>query len=295
MRQRTGSHRGPQRPVPSTRERSRSSCAPAGRVGREALRDHPSVPRPTRRGPRRSGRDWIDNPKTGEPIASGPFLVEGWPAGGSSSLVPNLGTGDASSPRRPPRLPLRARHRGPAAPPLGRTRSTSPGVSPPGFVAVIQQEGDLEIATSPGSNLDQIWIRMGPGGHPCAQATSWSVAPSPTRSTGLPSSDSSSRRSDPSQRVVQSAAVPRLRVAHDEPNWPRLSGAIRSRRVAGPLQAGCQRGSRRRSRCVTGRGSWSAFRDRGHYRRVPDSNARAAADNSCGRWASRPPTDKTRR
>ncbi len=109
--------------------------------------------------------DRIDNPTTGEPIASGPFLVEGWSRGRQLTLVPNRRYWG----RRPhvDRLVFRFGLASEDLLPSFRAHEIDLAWGlPPGFVAVVQQERDLEIATSAGSNLDQIWIRMGPGGHP---------------------------------------------------------------------------------------------------------------------------------
>ena len=67
--------------APSTRRRSGSSCAPASPVG--AACSERILPSHALSGkdPARLWTDGIDNPKTGAPIGSGPFLVERWERG----------------------------------------------------------------------------------------------------------------------------------------------------------------------------------------------------------------------
>jgi ABC-type transport system substrate-binding protein len=112
-------------------------------------------------------KDTIDNPKTGEPIGSGPFLVERWERGKQLTLVRN------------------ERYWGPHPAYLKRLVYRF-GVYVSGAdPAEVLRNGDLDIAWSgvgrqedfrpipgyrlrfwPGGNLEHFQLRIGPGGHP---------------------------------------------------------------------------------------------------------------------------------
>ncbi len=67
--------------APSTRRRSGSSCAPASPAGAASSGPSSRATLSRARTLRGVWTDGIDNPKTGAPIGSGPFLVERWERG----------------------------------------------------------------------------------------------------------------------------------------------------------------------------------------------------------------------
>lgn len=110
-------------------------------------------------------RDGIDNPRTGEPIGSGPFLVKSWARGNRLTLVrnPRYWGGRAHLDRLVFRFGLSGDSL--AAAFEGKTIDLAWGL-PPGDIPRLQQLRGLGLATTPGSSLDQFWIRIGAGGHP---------------------------------------------------------------------------------------------------------------------------------
>ena len=183
--------------------------------------------------------DRIDNPKTGEPIGSGPFVVERWLRGRQLTLVRNRrywGTGPYLD-RLVFRLGLRTEDL------VSSFRAQQIDLAwglPPAFVAVLQQERDLRVDTSPGSNLDQIWIRMGPGGHAALRnkLVRRALAHAIDRVALVRQLLASF---DPSQRVVDSVVFA-AQSRYYQPNWRSYRyEPSRARRLLS--QAGCRRGS----------------------------------------------------
>jgi peptide/nickel transport system substrate-binding protein len=115
-----------------------------------------------------SGR--IDNPKTGNPIGSGPFLVERWERGKELTLVRN------------------ERYRGPHAAhldrlvigfrdggdPLGQFRSGAVDVlyAIPTDLRPLRREKGLRVVAPPSSSWDQLTFNLGRAGHPALRKTS---------------------------------------------------------------------------------------------------------------------------
>jgi peptide/nickel transport system substrate-binding protein len=109
--------------------------------------------------------DRIENPRTGEPIASGPFLVERWQRGEQLVLRRNpnyWGPHDAYLDRLILRLGVDPGTM------LDGSRSGRPQIAwgfPPEFASEFRREPDLRVLSSPTTTKDFLWIRTGPGGH----------------------------------------------------------------------------------------------------------------------------------
>ena len=224
--------------------------------------------------------DRIDNPKTGAPIGSGPFLVERWERGKQLTFVRNPATG-------------------------GRTLRTSTGSSfrfrfGPGACVEAFRRGELDVAShfplecvaelrqvrASGSSRpaaagwDHFEIRVGPGGHP-ALATSSCGGRSPTGSTGARSS------SDLGEADRRSAATRQRRLPDQEPPLPAELERLplppgRARRLL--EQAGCRRGADGIYVCAGERLSLRSLRSAG---RPVRARAVELVRRSCARRASR--------
>ena len=108
--------------------------------------------------------DRIDNPKTGRPIGSGPFLVERWERGRQLTLVRNpryWGTHSAYLDR----LVLRFRVEGGDPVAWFRRGELDVAWAIPGLEALRREPG-LKVVAAPSSSWDHFAIRVGPGGHP---------------------------------------------------------------------------------------------------------------------------------
>jgi peptide/nickel transport system substrate-binding protein len=115
-------------------------------------------------------RDSIENPKTGAPIGSGPFLVERWERGKQITLRRN------------------SRYWGPRASYLDRIvlRFAVPGGAlvdglrsgefdaaanfPPSIFPAVKRESGFRTFAFPGSGWEHFEIRIGPGGHPALES-----------------------------------------------------------------------------------------------------------------------------
>lgn len=115
-------------------------------------------------------RKSIDNPKTGEPIGNGPFLVERWERGREFSLVRN------------------PRYWGPHTAYLDRVvfrsvRVDSPSMLRSGEVDLFlpesgpdaewleaRRQGVVKVRLSSGATWEHLAIRIGPGGHPALRS-----------------------------------------------------------------------------------------------------------------------------
>jgi ABC-type transport system substrate-binding protein len=110
--------------------------------------------------------DRIDNPKTGQPIGSGPFLVERWDRGKQITLRRNPRYW-GKHPAYLDRLVFRFRVDGNALAAGFRSREFDVAAGfPPGFVPALQRERGVQIRTFPSVNWDHFEIRIGAGGHP---------------------------------------------------------------------------------------------------------------------------------
>ena len=111
-------------------------------------------------------RDGIDNPKTGQPIGSGPFLIERWDRGKEITLRRNPRYW-GRHPAYLDRLVIRFQVDGGALVagfPAGEFDVAAGFV--PSFVPAVQREPGIGFRTFPGAAWDHFEIRMGPGGHP---------------------------------------------------------------------------------------------------------------------------------
>jgi peptide/nickel transport system substrate-binding protein len=111
--------------------------------------------------------DRIDNPKTGAPIGSGPFLVDRWERGTQLTLRRNpryWGPHTAYLDR----LVVRFQLQGTALREAFRSGELDAASHfPPGFVAELQQESALRVLSNQrAAGWDHFEIRIGAGGHP---------------------------------------------------------------------------------------------------------------------------------
>jgi peptide/nickel transport system substrate-binding protein len=110
--------------------------------------------------------DTIDDPRTGAPIGSGPFLVEDWERGRQLILKRNP---NYSGPHRArlERIVVRFGVDGNDLVDGFRRGAVDVAYSfPVGFLANLRREPGLRIAATPGAGWDHFEIRLGPGGHP---------------------------------------------------------------------------------------------------------------------------------
>ena len=109
--------------------------------------------------------DRIDNPKTGRPIGSGPFLVERWERGRQLTLVRNPRYWGAH-PAYLDRLVIRFRLE--SDDPIDWFRRDELDVAWAFFglsVPALRRESDLRVLAPPSPRYDHLAIRVGPGGH----------------------------------------------------------------------------------------------------------------------------------
>ncbi|HLG08306.1 MAG TPA: ABC transporter substrate-binding protein [Gaiellaceae bacterium] len=112
-------------------------------------------------------RDTIDNPKTGEPIGSGPFLVERFERGEQITLVRNpryWGPHTAYLDRVVVRLVPRGLAGVDAL--LQGEIDVLPTPLPEEAVTRLRRAPGIELRVYPGIAWEQLAIRVGPGGHP---------------------------------------------------------------------------------------------------------------------------------
>ena len=111
-------------------------------------------------------RDQIDNPKTGRPIGSGPFLVERLDRGRQIVLVrnPRYWGGHRS---RVDRLVIRFGVQAGDLPGLLRTGQVHVAYNfPTSLVSELRRDADLELVSGPSTSSERIDFRIGPGGNP---------------------------------------------------------------------------------------------------------------------------------
>jgi peptide/nickel transport system substrate-binding protein len=109
--------------------------------------------------------DRIDNPKTGRPIGSGPFLVGRWERGEQLTLLRNERYWESHTAYLQ-QLVFRFQV---SADPGDWFRRDELDVAfgfAPGVVPRLREDPDLRVLSSPGSTWDRFIIRVGSGGHP---------------------------------------------------------------------------------------------------------------------------------
>jgi peptide/nickel transport system substrate-binding protein len=114
-------------------------------------------------------RDRIDNPKTGRPIGSGPFLVERWDRGRQIVLVRNPRYWGAHR-SNVDRLVIRFGVQGGDL--AGLLRSDQVHVAynfPQSFVGELRRAADLEVVPGLSTSWEHIDFRIGPGANPLLQ------------------------------------------------------------------------------------------------------------------------------
>jgi peptide/nickel transport system substrate-binding protein len=117
--------------------------------------------------------DRIDNPKTGMPIGSGPFLVERWERGRQLTLVRNTRYWGAH-PAYLDRIVIRFRVGGDD--PLDWFRKGELDIAwhpflPNAAFPTLRRERGLKVLIEPGSGYEHFAMRMGPRGHPALRNT----------------------------------------------------------------------------------------------------------------------------
>jgi peptide/nickel transport system substrate-binding protein len=114
--------------------------------------------------------DGIDNPKTGAPIGSGPFLVQGWERGTQIVLRRNpryWGPSPANLDR------LVVRYRMTSLDPVEWLRSGEvdvAGTLPLAAVPALRREPGVRVVSGPTSSYEHFVIRRGAGGHPALRS-----------------------------------------------------------------------------------------------------------------------------
>lgn len=113
--------------------------------------------------------DRIDNPKTGRPIGSGPFLLESWDRGRRLTLVRNSrywGAHRAYLDRIVVRFRLEGEN------PVDWLRNGELDVAYaifPGGVPALRREPGVKVLAEPSSGYQSFAFRIGPGGHPALE------------------------------------------------------------------------------------------------------------------------------
>jgi peptide/nickel transport system substrate-binding protein len=181
--------------------------------------------------------DRIDNPKTGQPIGSGPFLVESWVRGKELTLVRNpryWGPHVARLDRLVIRFEigdaLEAFRKG--------DLDIAYGLFPPEVPPLLREPG-LRVTAPPSAGWEQFAIRVGHGGHPALrnklvrQALAYGID-RVALIRGLSEATEATRPLDSVVYLIQSP--------YHEPNWSRYrSRPAQARRLL--EQAGCRRGA----------------------------------------------------
>ena len=114
-------------------------------------------------------RDRIDNPKTGRPIGSGPFLIERWDRGRQIVLVRNPRYWGAHR-SYVGRLVIRFGVQAGDLPGLMRSGQVHVAYNvPSSLVGELRRDVDLELVSAPSTTWERIDFRIGPGGNPLLQ------------------------------------------------------------------------------------------------------------------------------
>ena len=153
--------------------------------------------------------DRIDDPKTGDPIGSGPFLVESFERGKALTLVRNpryWGPHLARVDRLVLRLDVGLDN---VVESLLKGDVDIAFPFPKATLAPLLKNPDFRVLSPPGAGYDHFAFRLGPGGPPRSEIP-WFVERSPTASTGPPSR---ARRPVPSDRSRASSTSSRARTS----------------------------------------------------------------------------------
>jgi peptide/nickel transport system substrate-binding protein len=184
--------------------------------------------------------DRIDNPRTGRPIGSGPFLVERLERGRQLVLRRNpryWGPHPAYVER------LVVRFAGPATDPSEELRSGELDVAtgiPPAVVPAVRRQPGMRLVTNTAPNFEHLDVQLGPNAHPALRnklvrrALAYGIdRPALVRQIW--------GEVDPSARALDSA-VHLAQSRHYEPNWSAYRyRPAEARRLL--TQAGCRRGT----------------------------------------------------
>ena len=111
--------------------------------------------------------DRIDNPKTGEPIASGPFVVERWERGERLTLRRNsnyFGSHRAYLERLEVRFVAAPRDRVEAV--RNGVVDFAVGLGDPDVIPELRRVAGLTVRAAQGTTVEHFEIRLRPGGHP---------------------------------------------------------------------------------------------------------------------------------
>ena len=186
-------------------------------------------------------RDRIDNPKTGAPIGSGPFLVERWERGQKLTLRRNpnyFGAHRAYLDRIEVRFIVAPGDR------VAAVRSGAAdfvvGLGDPDLVPELRRDAGLRVLAAQGAQFEHFALRLGPGGHPALenklvrQAVAYAI-------DRVAIFRELYGDVDPKLRMLDNMLIA-PQSAHYVPNWRRYRHrpALARRLLE---QAGCRRGS----------------------------------------------------
>ena len=197
----------------------------------------------SRRGPREHLDERIDNPKTGEPIGSGPFLVESWERGRQLTFVRNPRYwGPHTGPSRSRRLsasciddPLR----GSATGQLDVSRRPLDLASARSSRS-FRRIRALDHRSASGVRWEHFEIRIGPGGHPALESKLVRQALAYGLDRLAIAWTSSGNR--PELQPAATAPFSSRPARYYEPNWRGLSSPAGARSTPA-REAGCRRGA----------------------------------------------------
>ncbi len=184
--------------------------------------------------------DRIDNPKTGRPIGSGPFLLESWERGRQLTLVRNpryWGAHRAYLDRIVIRFRVESEN------PVDWFRNGELDVADgifPDSVAALRREAGVKVLAGPSAGYQGFTFRIGPGGHPALRnkLIRRALAHAIDRATLVREVPG---QINPSLRPLQSLLF-LVQSPYYRPNWSkyRYRPALATRLLE---QAGCRRGA----------------------------------------------------
>ncbi|HUP32531.1 MAG TPA: ABC transporter substrate-binding protein, partial [Gaiellaceae bacterium] len=186
-------------------------------------------------------RDGIDDPRTGRPIGSGPFLVERLERGRQLTLVRNPRYWGRGGPASLERIVVRFSVDGNTLVDSFRRGELDVALAfPPAFFPALRGQRELTTVSAPGVAWEHLEIRVGPGGHPALrdkrvrQALVYGI-------DRVAIVRALFGEIDPNLPPSDSAIYP-IQSRHYRPNWGgyRFRPAEARRRLE---QAGCRRGA----------------------------------------------------